>query len=193
MGFRVDVGINAQADRRILCALSGNIVQAFEFRNRFDVEAENASIQRLFHFRSGLPDTGKNDFLRVSPGGQHALQLATGNDVKTGTQSGEQIEDGEVGIGFDGVTDQGILASGMGGKDVLKFAQGGSQGRTRINVSRCAELFGQLWQRNVFGMQCAVDAGKCSHGCLAVGVRGAVLTSPTLPWVLPGGSSSGPL
>ena len=89
VGFRVDVGINAQADRRILAALPGNVVQAFEFRNRFDIEAENASIQRLLHFRSGLADTGKNDFLRVSPGGQHALQFATGNDVETGAQSGE--------------------------------------------------------------------------------------------------------
>ena len=56
MGLRIDVRIDAQADRRLLAALAGNFIQALQFRDRLDIEAENAGFQPQLHFCSRLAD-----------------------------------------------------------------------------------------------------------------------------------------
>jgi len=158
--LRVDVRIDAQADRRFLAALARHFVEAFEFGGGFDVEAEDAGIQRLFHFRRRLADAGEDDFLRIGTGGQDALQLTAGHNVETCAEAGEDIENGEIGIGFDGVADQRILARWVSVEDVLEFVQGRFQRGARIDIGRRAELCGNAGQGKAFGVQDAVLQGK---------------------------------
>ena len=76
MRFGVNIGIDAQADRRLLAEMAGDFVQAFELGRGFNVEAENAGFQRKFHFASRLANPGKDDFFRVGAGRQNTFQLA---------------------------------------------------------------------------------------------------------------------
>ncbi len=190
MGLRIDVRIDAQADRRPLAALAGHFIQALQFRDRLDIEAEDAGFQRQLHFRSRLADAREDDFLRVGTGGQHALQFAAGDDVETGTEAGEQVEDGEVGVGLDGVADQRAVAGRMGVQYVLEFTQRLGQRSAGIDIGRRAELFGNGGQGDGFGVQDAVLQGKGTHG---FGVWVSVLTSgPVLAgWALVDGAGFG--
>ena len=180
MGLRVDVGIDAQADRRSLAALAGDFVQALQFGGGFDVEAEDAGVERLLHFGGGLADAREHDLLRIGTGGQHALQFAAGDDVEAGAHAGEQIEDGQVGIGLDGVADQRAAAGRMGAEDVEEFLQRALQGGAGINVGRRAELFGNSGQGDGFGVQDTVLQAKGAHWLFEVPELVSVLTSPPL-------------
>ena len=108
MGLGVDVGIDTQTDWRLLADRASNFVESVELGRRFDVEAQNAGFERQAHFSRGLADTGENDLLRICARCERTLQFATRNDVEAGATTGKQVEDAEVGIGFDCVADERI-------------------------------------------------------------------------------------
>ena len=86
MRFGIDIRIDAQADRRALAKAGGDAGQTIQLAGGFDVEAEDARLQRGFHFRFGFTDAGEDDLFRVTAGGEHTRQLATRNDVETRTE-----------------------------------------------------------------------------------------------------------
>jgi hypothetical protein len=150
----VDVGIDAQADRRGLAEPAGDGVQAFEFGRGFDVEAQDAGVQRQFHFGGGLADPGENNALRIGASGQDALQFAGRDDVEAGAAAGQDVEHGEVGVGFDGVADEGVKP----GQFVLELVECVLQCLARVDPARCAELARDVAQRDRFGVQHALAA-----------------------------------
>ena len=174
MRLRVDIGIDAQAHRCFYPELTGDGIEALQFSGGLDVETENAGVQRLLHLGRRFSNAGENDFLRVGARCQHALQLAAGDNIETGAHTGKEVQDGEIGVGFDCVADERILASRMLGEYVLKLTQGLFQCGAGINIGRCAELFSKRRQSQGFGVQDAVFQGKWVHLML---VLVSVLTS----------------
>ena len=49
---------------------------------------------------SRLADAGEDDLARIAAGGDHARELAAGDDVEAAAQPREQIQDREVGFAF---------------------------------------------------------------------------------------------
>ena len=76
-----------------------------QFRFRFAVENEDAGFESRVDFGRGFADAREDDLLRIAAGFEHAEELASGNDVESGTGFCEQAEDGEVAIGFHRVAD----------------------------------------------------------------------------------------
>ncbi len=52
----IDIGIDANADRRPLACSAGRGIEVIELAGRFDVEAMDAQLERPVHFRGGLSD-----------------------------------------------------------------------------------------------------------------------------------------
>jgi hypothetical protein len=148
----VDVGIDAQADRRGLAKLAGDGVQAFKFGGRFDVEAQDAGVQRQFHFSGGLADTRENDALRIGAGGQDALEFAGRDNVEAGAAARQDVEHGEVGVGFDGVADECIKP----GQFPLELVERVFQRLPRVDPARGAEVGRDVAQCHRLGVQDAV-------------------------------------
>ena len=78
--------------------------------------------------------TTRESWLRC--GAADALQLAAGDDVEAAAELREELEDGERGVGFDGVADGVVDAAELAREhgDALADVVGG------VDVERCAEL-----------------------------------------------------
>ena len=100
MGFRIDVRVDAQRHARLAARRAGHAVEALKLAFGLDIEAENADLERAAHLGRGFADTGKDDLAGVAAGGEHALEFPAGHDVKAGAGTGEQAEDGQIGIGL---------------------------------------------------------------------------------------------
>src|SRR3546814_8753753 len=66
MRARIDIGIDAMGDWRDLTHRERDFGKHFSFRLAFQIELENAKVQREAHFVSGLADTGETDLARCS-------------------------------------------------------------------------------------------------------------------------------
>jgi hypothetical protein len=66
----------------------------------------DAGFKRRAHFLARLADAGEDDLVRAAAGRQDPRQFTAGNDVEAGAEIGEELEDGEVGVGLDRVADQ---------------------------------------------------------------------------------------
>ena len=114
MRFGIDIGIDANADRRPLARLSRHGIEVIELACRFDVEAMDAQFEPTVHFRDGLSDAGKNDLAGVAAGRDDSRELAAGYDVEAASQTRQQVQQREVGVGFHRVT-----------HEVWRIAEGG--------------------------------------------------------------------
>jgi hypothetical protein len=146
MGFRVDVRIHAQRHRCAAAEAAGDFVELVQLAGGFDVEAVDARLQRRTHLGARLADAGEHYFARTAASGQHARQLATGNDVEAGAEPGEKVQDGEVGIGLDRVADQRSVGQAVGLQRVAVGGIGRGERGTRIDVAWRAEARGDVAQ-----------------------------------------------
>ena len=140
MRLGVDVGIDAQADRRFFAQAGSDFVEPFEFGRGFDVEAEDAGFKGKAHFFDGFADTGEDDFFRVAACGQRTLQFAAGNDIEAGAASGKDVEQCQAGVGLDGIADERVDAFEF----VQIFVQRGFQRGAGINIAGGAETSGNF-------------------------------------------------
>ena len=83
-----------------------------EFRFAFDIELENASFECEIDFSCGFADAGEDYAVEGFRGsGAKAFQLPAGDDVKACAKVGEELEDGEGGVGFDCVADEVVAGA----------------------------------------------------------------------------------
>ena len=149
MRLRIHVRIHPQRNGRAQTHVMRDFRQPAQFGFGLDVEALDLGGQRGAHFPGLLAHTGKHDPGRVRTGRQGALELAAGNDVEARAQAREFLQDGQVGIGLHAVADQHrMLADGI----AVGFP-GSLERGARVNVQRRAQLFGQVIQRHVLGVQ----------------------------------------
>ena len=105
MGLRIDVRVDAQADRRLFADAGGDLVERGQFLVGLDVEHQDAGVERVFDFLFLFADSRKDDLLRIAAGFERAKQLAAGNDIEAASLLGECPQQRHVGIGLDGKTD----------------------------------------------------------------------------------------
>ena len=104
------VGIDAQGHRRAALQVGGDGVDQLQFRLALDVEGKDALAQGVLDFRPGFADAGERAALGFAAGLEDAEKLARRDDVEAGAFAGEEIEDGEVAVGLDGVADEVVHA-----------------------------------------------------------------------------------
>jgi hypothetical protein len=83
MGLGVDIGIDAEGDRRHLAHGQCAGVEHLELGFGFNVEAIDVGGERRIHFAHGLADAGKHDLRGRDAGCQGAAQFAFGNHIDT--------------------------------------------------------------------------------------------------------------
>jgi hypothetical protein len=160
VGAGIDVRVHPQRYRCANAQFGGNHLQTLELVSGFDVEAVHADFQRATHVVTGLADAGEDDLVRAAASGENALQLATGNDVETGAETGQDIQYAEVGVGFDRKADQVRHAGQRIGKgQILSFDV-----CARVNVGGRAEAVGDGGQRHTFREQLPATVVKSVHG-----------------------------
>ena len=92
MGFGVDIRVDADADWRDVAGSGSDGAEFFQLGFALDVEAQDAGFERLQHLSAGFADARKNHLARVAAGGQYALQLAAGDDVKATALLGKKLQ-----------------------------------------------------------------------------------------------------
>ena len=118
----------------------GDRGEQLELRLGFDIDAENALIDRKRQFARGLADAGEHDLVRRNAGGARAQQFAFGDDVGAGAELRQRRDHGLVGIRLHGVADQRIdIGEGAGEHLVVPL-----DGRARIAIERRPDGLRQL-------------------------------------------------
>ncbi len=160
MGLCVDIRIDANGDRRRQPKRGCNLAQLIELGGAFDIEAENAFLQRVGHLCACLADAGENDAISWNTGGASAAQFAFGDDVHAGAEAGERGENGLVRVGLHGEANEMILI-GEGLREDLEVTLDGG---TRIAIERRADFCGDGANIDAFGVEGSVAVGEMMHG-----------------------------
>ena len=158
VGMRVgeDVGIDAQGEAGDALEFAGAGGKQGEFGFALDVELEDAGVEREVDFRGGLADAGEDDAADgFGCGGEDALKFAAGDDVETRAMRGEELEDGERGVGFDGVADEVIAAR----EGLLKEAEALGDLVGGVDVERGPVAAGKGFERDFAAVQGAAGLG----------------------------------
>ncbi len=124
VGAGIDIGVDPHRDPRRLAGFGRQPRQQIELRFGFDIDAENAGLERRAQFGLGLADAREQDLLRRDAGGQRALQFAARHHVGAGTELGQRPEHRLVGIRLHGVAHHRLLAGEGVGKDAVMAFQG---------------------------------------------------------------------
>ena len=136
--------------------------QQFELGLRFDIDAENAFVDREREFARGLADAGEHDLVGGHAGRARALELAFRHHVGAGAELGQRRDHRLVGIRLHGVADQRAhVGEGAGEHLVVPL-----QRRGRIAIERRADAVGERVEVHRLGVQHAVAIGEVMHRAL---------------------------
>ena len=136
--------------------------QQFELGFGFDVDAEDAFVDRERELARGLADAGEHDLLRRNAGRARAPELAFRHHVGAGAELGERLDHRLVGIRLHGVADERVHV-GEGAGEYLVVAP---QRRGRVAIERGADRAGEIDEIDRLGVQHAVAIGEVVHGTL---------------------------
>ena len=159
MSARVDVGIDAQADRRRPLDLRRNALEPHELAFRFDVEAHDPGRERLAHLLLRLAHAGEDDLAGIAARREHARELAARNDVEPASKARKEVQHREARIGLDRVAHQVVGA----GERRIVGAPGLDERRPRVDEARRSVLLGDPAERDRLGVQLAVPVVEVVH------------------------------
>ena len=160
VGLGVDVGIDPHRDVGGAALAGGDRGQQLELGLGFDVDAEDAGVDRERELARGLADAGEHDFLRRDAGRPRAQEFAFGDHIGAGAELRQGRDHRLVGIGLQRVADQRIdIGEGAGEHLVVPL-----QRRGRIAVERRADVLRQRDEVHRLGVQHAVAIGEVVHG-----------------------------
>ena len=159
VGFRIDIGVHADGDRRDLAQFTRHDIKQDHLRLALDVELTNAARQSQFDLFAGFADAGKDD-----PVARHACRLGPAvfparDHIHPRARLRQRAQHGLVGIGLHRVADQMIHPR----KRVVKKMKMPQQRCGGIDIDRRADRGGNLGQAYVFGMQHTVFIEKMIH------------------------------
>ena len=163
VGPGVDIGIDADRDFDGTAFARGDFREEFELGFGFDVDTENALIDRQRELMAGLADTGEHDLVRGNASGPRPQQLAAGDDVGAGAEPGQRCDHRLVGIRLHRVADQRVdVGESLGKHPIVPFER-----RARIAIEGRADGVRQRDEIDFLGVQHAVAIGEMMHGrCL---------------------------
>src|SRR5579875_827256 len=159
MGARVERRIDAQAYRSARTQALRYLGDGVKFGQRLDVEHKNSRLQSGSNLLFGFANAGKNDFLRLSPSTQAALELAHRYDVETGAHRSKKPKHAEVGQRFSGKTDQMVYAR----KNLVKHLEMAAQSRRAVDVGRHARVGRDLLKGHLFRVKLALLVFEVMH------------------------------
>ena len=117
----------------------GDRGEALELARGLDVEAQDAGVERRPPSRLRVLPTPENTTLsRIAAGGEHARELAAGDDVEAAAETREQIEHREVRVRLHRVADEMRQAANAR----VELAVRAFERRARIDVAGRAEALG---------------------------------------------------
>ena len=95
VGFRIHIGIDANADGCAQAQLHGHAGQDLQLGFAFDIKAANASGKGLAHFCACLAYPRENDFANLATCGQNPIEFAARHNVKTASGSRKHLKHAE--------------------------------------------------------------------------------------------------
>ena len=156
----VHFGVDPKTDRRRAAMGARDRRQQARLLDRFDVELEQAAVERLDHFRLGLADARKDDPLGGDTGRAGAAIFADGDDVRAQPGVSQHLEHGGVWVGLDREGDQRVVWAG----DRLAHHCGmAAHGRGRIDIDRRASRRRDGRQRHILTISLALADGEMVH------------------------------
>src|SRR6266704_3196624 len=104
----IDVGIDANSNRRAQIFRARDAIDVFQLRFALNVETVHALIERVFDFLTRFAYAGEGAPGGIAARGEDAMKFAAGYDVEAGSRVTEQLEDRPIRVRFDSVTNQMI-------------------------------------------------------------------------------------
>jgi hypothetical protein len=163
-----DVGVDAEGEARGDVEEFSACSEEIELLRGFDVEEEDRGAEGCVDFvdlfaYSGEDGSGEGGGCGCFDAGQ----FSAGDDVEARAVLGQETEDAERGVGFDGIADgvgdlrEGLLEHGQAGEDVV----------LRVDVKGGAVFGGERGERNCVAVEDVIAKGERACG----GRRGRVL------------------
>ncbi len=110
----------------------------------------------VLHFVGGLADAREDHLRGIAAGLEHAEELAARNDIEAGAGLGQQRQNGQRGIGFDGVAD-GVGQVGEGG---IVGAIVGQERMAGIDIGGRTHARGERGERDLLTVKVVLRIGK---------------------------------
>ena len=107
VGLGIDVGIDPHRDIGDATLAGRDRGQELKLRLGFDVDAEDALIDRKRELARSLADAGKHDLVRRNAGEPRTLELALRHNVGAGAKARECLDHGLIRVRLHGVADEG--------------------------------------------------------------------------------------
>src|SRR5690606_38674949 len=115
------------------------LLEQVELELRFDVEQQDAGVERAADLLAMLADAGEHDARGAAPGRAQARELTAADDVEPGSQALEQPQDRAVRVALDGEAHERVRTEGA--RDAREPLL---DRRARVDVERRAEAFDEL-------------------------------------------------
>ncbi len=157
---RIHVGVDPQGHGRAAVEVGGDGVDHLQFGLTFNVEGKDALPQRVLDFRPGFADACEGAALGFAAGLQHPEKLARRDDVEAGAFVDEQVEDGKVAVGLDGVADEVVHAI----ERRVEPAEMVADRPRAVNVEGRTVLGGQRGEIDPLAAELAVVVVEGMHG-----------------------------
>ena len=106
VGLGIDVRVDAHRNVGDAALAGGDGGEPVEFAVGFDIDAEDALVDRQREFGVGLADTGEHDLVGGHAGRAGALEFAAGHYVGARAEFGERPDDGLVGVRLQRIAHQ---------------------------------------------------------------------------------------
>ena len=156
---RVHAGVDAHGHRRDFFQAGGDPADAGQFLRAFRIETIHVAAQCELDLALRFADARENAGLRGAAGGDDPAQFAFAHDVEAGAEIGQDAQDGQVRIRFDGEADPVV----QGAQSAVEAPEMALQRLLRINVKGRAVLFGQRLHGSSFAEEFAVPVMKRMH------------------------------
>ena len=128
----------------------GHLAQRLKLGLRFDVEGEDAGIERERHLRARLADAGEDDLLRRDLDRERAAKLAFRHHVHAGAEPGQRGKHAEIGVGLDRIADE---RAGRAGERVGEDPVMALERRRRIAIEGRSDGGGEIGKVDLLGVE----------------------------------------
>ncbi len=165
VGARIDVGIDAQRDRRGGTQLAGDDAQQLQLRNGFDIDLRDPLREREAELFARLADAREDDMSRRNARGERAPELALRNHVGARAELCQQPDHGLVRVGLDGVVNADVATRECRGEATIGAGDRGA----RIAVDGRPDRRGDARKRHVLDVELARAVSETGRGRAQLG------------------------
>ena len=127
-----------------------HLAQRSELGLRFDIEGEDAGVERDGHLGLRLADAREHDPLRRDLDRQRAAKLAFRHDVHAGAEPAERGEHAEIRVRLDRIADQRV---GRAGEGIGEHAVVTLERRRRIAIEGGSNGGGEVGKIDLLGVE----------------------------------------